>query len=437
MGRTSLKNKLIMYFLILLLIVIVVIATVNQTTNDFFLAQGLSIALAMAIGTVFGIIFSRSITSRLNKLSKVAKEISCGDLTQEIQIISSDEIRDLEEVFSLMVNHLRALLLDMKNVSFKIHTTNSMLKILGKKLLENSNDIDITAKVIAESSAKQTEIVNYTSLKFNNTIKVMDKLVKQSTQTISKVDEAIKKTQKGEINAREIISHLELVLKQMSDSAQPISRLPEKVEKIKIVTNVIEGISQKTDLLSLNASIEATRAGESGKGFAIVAEEIRNMAESSKQSSKAITKLVEDILEDNHMLKNFLAKNQAEIDKGNKIIHGIVQTFSDMLLGVKDIFSEIKTIEETTVLQAQELRGFSEHFQKLSVYASRNYESTQKTTVSASNQKNEVKKMASAINLLDKLSQKMMETQQHFILPEQPQQMPKKLNNENKDDKQL
>lgn len=437
MGRTSLKNKLIMYFLILLLIVIVVIATVNQTTNDFFLAQGLSIALAMAIGTVFGIIFSRSITSRLNKLSNAAKEISCGDLTQEIQIISSDEIRDLEEVFSLMVNHLRALLLDMKNVSYKIHTTNSMLKILGKKLLENSNDIDITAKVIAESSAKQTEIVNYTTLKLNNTIKVMDKLVKQSTQTIAKADEAIKKTQKGETNAREIISHLELVLKQMSDSAQPISRLPEKVEKIKLVTNVIEGISQKTDLLSLNASIEATRAGESGKGFAIVAEEIRNMAESSKQSSKAIAKLVEDILEDNHMLKNFLAKNQSEIDKGNKIIHGIVQTFSDMLLGVKDIFSEIKTIEETTVLQAQELRGFSEHFQKLSVYASRNYESTQKTTVSATNQKNEVKKMASAINLLDKLSQKMMETQQNFSLPEQPQQLPKKSDNENEDDKQL
>lgn len=423
MGRTSIKNKLIMYFLVLLLIVIVVIEMVNQTTKDFFLAQGLSIALAMGIGTVFGIIFSRSITLRLKRLSNAAREISCGDLSQEIQIISSDEIRDLEEIFSLMVNHLRALLLDMKNVSLKIHNTNSILKMLAKKLLENSNDIDITAKAIAEGSAKQTEIVNHTTLKLNNTIKVMDKLAQQSSRTISKADEAIKKTQKGEINAREIISHLELVLKQMSESAKPISRLPEKVEKIKIVTNVIEAISQKTDLLSLNASIEATRAGESGKGFAIVAEEIRNMAESSKQSSKAIAKLVEDIIEDNLMLKEFLAKNQTEIDKGKKIIHGIVQTFSDMLLGVRDIFSEIKSIEEATVRQAQELRSFSEHFQKLSVSASRNYEATQKTAVAAVNQKNEVKRMASAINLLDKLSEKMLETQQQFSLPEQQQQV--------------
>ncbi|MBA3035716.1 MAG: methyl-accepting chemotaxis protein [Desulfobacterium sp.] len=423
MGRTSIKNKLIMYFLVLLLIVIVVIEVVNQTTKDFFLAQGLSIALAMAIGTVFGIIFSRSITLRLKKLSDAAGKISCGDLTQEIQIISSDEVRDLEEIFSLMVNHLRALLIDMKNVSLKIHNTNSILKMLAKKLLQNSNEIDITAKIIAESSAKQTEIVHYTTIKLNNSIKVMDKLVQQSSQTISKADAAIKKTQKGESNAREIISHLELVLKQMSESAQPLSRLPEKVEKIKIVMNVIEAISQKTDLLSLNASIEATRAGESGKGFAIVAEEIRNMAESSKQSSKAIAKLVEDILEDNQMLKEFLTKNQSEIDKGNKIIHGIVQTFSDMLLGVKDIFSEIKSMEDATVRQAQELRSFSEHFQKLSVSASRNYDSTQKTTVAAANQKNEVKRMASAINLLDKLSKKMLETQQQFSLPEQKKQI--------------
>ncbi len=430
MGRTSIKNKLIMYFLILLLIVIVVIEAVNQTTKDFFLAQGLSIALAMAIGTVFGIIFSRSITLRLKRLINAAREVSCGDLSQEIQIISSDEIRDLEEVFSIMVNQLRTMLLDMKNVSLKIHNTNSILKVLAKKLSQNSNDINITAKSIAESSAKQTEIVNYTTLKLNNSIKVMDKLVQQSSQTISKADKAIQKTQKGETNAREIISHLELVLKHMSESAQPISRLPEKVEKIKIVTNVIEAISQKTDLLSLNASIEATRAGESGKGFAIVAEEIRNMAESSKQSSKAIAKLVEDIIEDNRMLKEFLTKNQMEIDRGKKIIHGIVQTFSDMLLGVRDIFSEIKTIEEATVRQAQELRTFSEHFQKLSVSASRNYESTQKTTIAAANQINEVKRMAAAINLLDKLSEKMLKTQQHFSLPEPQKQQPEKPENE-------
>ena len=375
MGRTSIKNKLIMYFLLLLLVVLVVAGVINRITKDFIIAQGITIALAMGIGTIFGIFFSKSISKRLNSLSNAAREISNGDLSREIKITSLDEIRDLEEIFSLMVNQLRLLLYDMKSVSVKIHETNSILTRLAKKLLGSSNEIDSTAKSIATSSAEQTQIVQKITQKLERGIKVMDEIVKQSSNTISKVDAAIQRTQRGETNARETLNHLELVLKQMSDYAQAVSRLPDKVEKIKVITNVMETIAQKTDLLSLNASIEATRAGESGKGFAIVAEEIRNMAENSKQSSRTI----------------------------------------------REIFAEIKSMGEVTARQAEEMRSFTENFKELSGFAHRNYEATQKTTIASKNQKTEVIRITNAIRLLDKLSEKMMQTQQRFKLPEQPE----------------
>ncbi|MFO7666451.1 MAG: methyl-accepting chemotaxis protein [Desulfobacterales bacterium] len=418
MERTSIKNKLILYFLLLLLVVLVVAGLINHVTKNFITAQGITMALAMGIGTIFGIMFSESILKRLNNLSNAAREISNGDLSREIKITSSDEIRDLEEIFSLMVNHLRLLLYDMKNVSLKIHETNSILTRLAKKLLQSSNEIDVTAKSIATSSAEQTQIVQKVTQKLERGIKVMDELVKQSSNTISKVDAAIQKTQRGEANARDTLDHLELVLKQMSDYAQQVSRLPDKVEKIKVITNVMEAIAQKTDLLSLNASIEATRAGESGKGFAIVADEIRNMAENSKQSSQTITKLVENILEDNKMLKEYLMKNQSDINEGRKIIKGIVQTFSETLFGVREIFEETKGMGEVTARQAEELRSFTENFKELSGFAHKNYESTQKTTIASKNQKTEVIRIANAIRLLDKLSETMIQTQQHFKLPE-------------------
>jgi len=419
MGRTSIKNKLILYFLLLLLVVLFIAGVVYLITYDFKITYGITIALAMGIGTLFGIIFSKSILKRLNNLSNAAREISNGDLTLEIQVASLDEIRDLEEIFSSMVNHLRLLLYDMKSVSLKIHETNSILTRLAKKLIESSNEIDVTAKSIATSSAEQTQIVHKTTQKLERGIKVMDEIVKQSSNTISKVDEAIQKTQRGETNARETLSHLELVLKQMGDYAQAVSRLPDKVEKIKVITNVMETIAQKTDLLSLNASIEATRAGESGKGFAIVAEEIRNMAENSKQSSRTITKLVENILEDNRTLKEYLSNNQTDINEGRKIIKGIIETFSETLLGLREIFTEIKGMGEVTARQAEEMRSFTENFKELSSFAHKNYESTQKTTIASKNQKSEVIKITNAIRFLDKLSEKMMQTQQQFRLPEQ------------------
>ncbi len=431
MERTSIKNKLILYFLLLLLVVLVVAGVINHVTKDFIIAQGITMALAMGIGTIFGIIFSKAILKPLNNLSNAAREISNGDLSREIKVTSLDEIRDLEEIFSLMVNQLRLLLYDMKNVSLKIHETNSILARLAKKLLQSSNEIDVTAKSIATSSAEQTQIVQKVTQKLERGIKVMDELVKQSSNTISKVDAAIQKTQRGETNARETLNHLELVLKQMSDYAQQVSRLPDKVEKIRVITNVMETIAQKTDLLSLNASIEATRAGESGKGFAIVADEIRNMAENSKQSSQTITKLVENILEDNSMLKEYLTKNQSDINEGRKIIKGIVQTFSETLFGVREIFEETKGMGEVTARQAEELRSFTENFKELSGFAHKNYESTQKTTIASKNQKAEVIRITNAITLLDKLSKKMIQTQQQFKLPELSEPSPDKLPEEN------
>ena len=96
MKRTSIKNELILSFLGLLLIVMVVVGIATQITNDFIAAHTISAALGLAAAIIFGGIFSRSIVRRLNNLSSVAKEISRGDLSKEIPLLSRDEIRDLE-----------------------------------------------------------------------------------------------------------------------------------------------------------------------------------------------------------------------------------------------------------------------------------------------------------------------------------------------------
>jgi methyl-accepting chemotaxis protein len=220
----------------------------------------------------------------------------------------------------------------------------------------------------------------------------------------------------GEANARKTLSYLEDVLKQMIENAEPIYRLSNKVEKIKMVINVLEEVSQKTDLLSLNASIEATRAGEMGKGFALVANEIRSMAENSKQSSREIRRIVDDIFEDNKAALTSLKKSEDHIAKGREIIHGIVDTFGEMLSGVKDISTEVKTVEDVTRKQTKKMRGLLSQFQELSRLAHENFVSTQKTTIGTKNQKEEISAIVTATKSLNVLSEKMMETQRRFRL---------------------
>jgi len=416
MNRTSIKNKLILSFLALLLIVMVVVGTAQQITDNFVTALAVSAAFALASGIILGGIFSRSIVRRLNSLSSVAKEISHGDLSKEIPILSRDEIRDLEEVFAMMVSDLRDIISEIKGVSSQIQETGGNLGGLIDKVLANSQEIDKSALAIAKGSEAQTLIVQKTFLVIDKSLEEMDEAARQSAQTASKANDALVKTETGGANARETLSYLEDVLKKMVENAEPIYRLSNKVEKIKMVMRVMEELSQKTDLLSLNASIEATRAGEMGKGFALVANEIRSMAENSKQSSQEIRRIVDDIFEENKAALTSLGKSEDDIAKGREIIQGIVDTFGGMLSGVKDISTEVKKVEDVARKQAKEMRGLLSQFQELSRLAQENFMSTQKTTIGTKNQKEEIREIVTAMKSLNVLSDKMMETQRRFRL---------------------
>lgn len=418
MGRTSIKNKIILCFLVLILIVMVVVTTVNLLTEQFYLAQAISTAIALGVGIFFGSLFSNSLVWRLKNLSCEAEKISGGDLTREIQVISVDEVRSLEEIFRLMVNHIRNMIMDIKTVALRIDEANVTLVGLSRKLIESSQEIDRTAKAIAKGSESQTRIVQKTSLQVENGVQSMDNLIHQCERTVAKISTIMEKTQSGENHSRETLNRLEEVLREMSAHTEPITRLANKVEKIKMIVNVMDGIAQKTDLLSLNASIEASRAGESGKGFALVADEIRSMADNSKLSSQEITRLVEDILQDNKKVRSHLARNQAEINRGHDIIHGIVETFGQMAAGVKEIHGEVKQMEGVTARQVEQMRNMADDFRELSRLANRNFAATQKTTVATGNQKRDVSRIVRGVRTLKLLSQQMVETQQRFKLPE-------------------
>ena len=416
MSRTSIRNKLILSFLVLLLLLMMIIAVINRLTSDFYTAQAISVALALAAGAIFGGYFSRSIVRRLNSLSAVAREISHGDLSKDIPLLSQDEIRDLEEVFASMVKDLREMISDIKNVAGRMEETNRALSSLSEKVLANSEEIDESAMAIAKGSEQQTMIVQKTSLIINNSLDQMDAAGRQSAQTVSKIDNALVKTGSGETKARETLGYLENVLRQIVENAKPIYRLSNKVDKIRMVMHVMDEVAQKTELLSLNASIEATRAGEMGKGFALVANEIRSMAENSKRSSQEIRRIVDDIFQDNKAVIHALRKSEEDVGKGRGIIAGMVGNFKEMVSGVKEISSEVKAVERVTLNQVKEIRGLLNHFEALSRLAQANFVSTQKTSVGTKNQKEGMQEIVKLMQSLNALSEKMMASQRRFRL---------------------
>ena len=417
MGRTSIKNKLILSFLALLLILLSVVGFVNYLSQDFYLAQAISAVMALASGIIFGSMFSESIVKRLQRLSNVASEISNGDLSKEISLDSHDEVRDLEEVFAKMLNDLRVILSEMNQVSTQIQQTNKHLGGLISEVLSKSHEIDEAAAKIARGSEDQTMIVQKTAVIVDKGLERMDEMVKKSARTVSKIAEAQSRSETGEKSARETLKFLDGVLKQLAEYAEPVHTLSREMEKIKTVVNVMDELSQKTDLLSLNASIEATRAGEFGKGFALVANEIRAMSENSRHSTKEIGRIVENVFKNKIAAIESLEKSEESIAKGREIINNIVSTFEDTLSGVRDIFYEVEEVEKLTLEQVNQMKGIQVHFHELSVLARENFVLTQKTTIGTKSQEKDLERIVEEMKSLDRLSEKMLATQKRFRLP--------------------
>jgi methyl-accepting chemotaxis protein len=188
-------------------------------------------------------------------------------------------------------------------------------------------------------------IVQKTSLVINNSLDQMDAAGRQSAQTVSKINHALVKTGSGETKARETLKYLDKVLRQIVENTEPIYRLSNKVDKIRMVMHVMDEVAQKTELLSLNASIEATRAGEMGKGFALVANEIRSMAENSKRSSQEIGRIVDDIFQDNKAVIEAIRKSEARCGQRARHHYRYGRHLQEMVSGVAEISSEVKGVE--------------------------------------------------------------------------------------------
>ena len=273
-----------------------------------------------------------------------------------------------------------------------------------------------SALTIAKGSERQSALAKKTADQIDEGLLVMEEMAGQSARTVTRIAEAKVKSETGEASAGETLIQFKVSLQQMAEYAKPINRLAAEVDKIRMVVRIIEEIAQKTDLLALNASIEATRAGEMGKGFALVAEEIRTMAENSKISSKEIGKIVQGILQDNAEVIISLRKNQESLSSGEQIIHRIITTFGDTLTNVNHIYSEVKDIQDVTGKQVKEMRKFMDQLQDLSRLSFENLQAAQKTIQATRNQNTDMKGIVATMKALNELSEKMMQTQQRFKL---------------------
>lgn len=275
---------------------------VEKKFNTMIIILIVSLAVACLFSIILGSIISKRIVRAINHTKDASEQVASGNLTKEISIVSNDELGDMMQQFNQMIARLR-------EVSLSITSASSSLR---RKSEEMSKDTDTLDNGLKEQVLQIEQ--------FASAITQMSQTVADVAKNTSVASQASKDTNliasKGRDVVQGTVEIIEKINSTISDAVGTIEALGKSSEEIGKIVDTIKDIADQTNLLALNAAIEAARAGEQGRGFAVVADEVRKLAERTSVATNEIRDMIKRIQDDTAQSVVSMRNGKSEVEEG-------------------------------------------------------------------------------------------------------------------------
>ncbi|VEF27458.1 Methyl-accepting chemotaxis protein 4 [Shewanella baltica] len=258
-------------------------ATVTEQMIDKSYAILLIALLLAAITAVVILATAQRMVAPIKNMADNLNDIAKGegDLTKRLTVKGEDEIAQLGRSFNLFVDKLQTIIGDVANATAKVkgaaNAIHDQTKVMSSQLISHNNETDQVVTAITEMSATASEVAQ-------NTTQVAE-ATHAATGDVANAQRCVDAS----------LEEISALMAQINNAAGNIQSLSEQSKKINNVLSVIGGIAEQTNLLALNAAIEAARAGEQGRGFAVVADEVRNLASRTQSSTLEINEMLSEL----------------------------------------------------------------------------------------------------------------------------------------------
>lgn len=273
------------------------------------------------------VVFSSSMSKKMKQFVEKIGFLAEGDLTHPIQIKSSDELGQMGEHYNQALSHLNQMFYTIRSSSEQVAASAEELSASAE---QTSSSVAEVAGSIQDVAANNNEQNNYTSQMKTSTSAIYQRM-EQITTNIENVKNSSAQTtmlaQDGTDDVKRAIEQMNEIHSTVQQTAQSIDQLDNKSRKIEEIVGLINSIAEQTNLLALNAAIEAARAGEHGKGFAVVADEVRKLAEQSSKASGDIKDLIHEIQNEISTSVSVMKSSTESTQSGIHVVEQTGQSF--------------------------------------------------------------------------------------------------------------
>lgn len=324
------------------------------------------------IAIIIGLLVTNNISKQLNKVVSKMQKAKDGYLNLTVEPQSIKEVNELGSSFNTMMQNMGLLVDEVKNVVKEVEGISTSVQMTSDELGKSSEEVSRAIEDIASGATDQANEMHQSVEETNVLAKNLNAIVEKSDETLEKTRAMQQRSEAGAESLKKLESGINQTTEMSESIANKVKTLTDKSMEIGIILETIESISDQTNLLALNAAIEAARAGEAGKGFAVVADEVRKLAEESGQSTikiKDIISEIQGIIESTnedvrHSVESIKGINTS-VQEANQSFSNISTSVTEVINNVNDLggnISEIDTIKNAVVSSLERILEITENF---------------------------------------------------------------------------